>query len=158
MKDIIDVLPGLDLPVGEVTERLARMWESEATGSPSAFRASQMNVVIHFGWGVTAEEAQERFDALLTFAQRYPSRIIVLCTSHTITDGSMPAKLFSQCYIGESHREMCCCEALLLGCELCDAGGVGIRLGVECFDFFIEGFLLRFGLKNGGLQGVGGLQ
>ena len=27
----------------------------------------------------------------------------------------MRAKLFSQCYIGESHREMCCCEALLLG-------------------------------------------
>ena len=26
----------------------------------------------------------------------------------------MTAKLFSQCYIGSSHREMCCCEALLL--------------------------------------------
>ena len=26
----------------------------------------------------------------------------------------MESKLFSQCYIGESHREMCCCEALIL--------------------------------------------
>ena len=77
-----------------------------------------MNVVLHFGWEVTAEQAQERFNALLTFAQRYPSRIIVLCPSRAITDGSMRAKLFSQCYIGDSHREMCCCEALLLGYEL----------------------------------------
>lgn len=142
MKDIIDVLPGLDLPVGEVTERLARMWESEATGSPSAFRASQMNVVIHFGWGVTAEEAQERFDALLTFAQRYPSRIIVLCPSHTITDGSMRAKLFSQCYIGESHREMCCCEALLLGYQPEECGHLANQVSVwlesdlPCYHWF----------------------
>ncbi len=55
MKDLIDELPGLDLPVGEVTDRLELMWESDASGSPSAFRASQMNVVLHFGWDVTAE-------------------------------------------------------------------------------------------------------
>ena len=115
MPDLIDVLPGIDLPVGEVTHRLERMWESDATGSPSAFRASQMNVVLHFGREVSAEQATERFETLLKFAQRYPSRIIVLCPTRSITDGSMRAKLFSQCYIGDSHREMCCCEALLLG-------------------------------------------
>ncbi len=130
MKDLIDVLPGVDLPVGEVTNRLERMWESDASGSPSAFRASQMNVVLHFGWEVTAEEAQERFDALLTFAQRYPSRIIVLCPSRSITDGSMRAKLFSQCYIGESHREMCCCEALLLGYQPENCGYLGNQVSV----------------------------
>ncbi len=115
MKDLIEELPGIEMPVGQVTERLAKMWDGGSEGSPSAFRASQMNVVLHFGWEVTVEEAQARFDALLTFAQRYPSRIIVLCPSRQITDGSMRAKLFSQCYIGDSHREMCCCEALLLG-------------------------------------------
>jgi len=130
MKDLIDVLPGIDLPVGEVTSRLDRMWESDATGSPSAFRASQMNVVLHFGWGVTPEEAQERFDALLTFAQRYPSRIIVLCPSRVITDGSMRAKLFSQCYIGDSHREMCCCEALLLGYQPDNCGYLANQVSV----------------------------
>lgn len=130
MKDIIDVLPGLDLPVSEVTERLERMWESDASGSPSAFRASQMNVVLHFGWEVTADEAQERFDAVLTFAQRYPSRIIVLCPSRAITDGSMRAKLFSQCYIGDSHREMCCCEALLLGYQPENCGYLGNQVSV----------------------------
>lgn len=130
MKDLIDVLPGVELPVGEVTERLDRMWEGDVSGSPSAFRASQMNVVIHFGWEVTPEQAQARFDALLAFAQRYPSRIIVLCPSRSITDGSMRAKLFSQCYIGESHREMCCCEALLLGYEPENCGHLGNQVSV----------------------------
>jgi hypothetical protein len=130
MKDLIDELPGLDLPVGEVMDRLELMWESDALGSPSAFRASQMNVVLHFGWDVTVEQAQERFAALLTFAQRYPSRIIVLCPSRSITDGSMRAKLFSQCYIGDSHREMCCCEALLLGYEPDNCGYLANQVSV----------------------------
>lgn len=130
MKDLIDELPGLDLPVGEVTDRLELMWDSDSSGSPSAFRASQMNVVLHFGWDVTAEQAQERFTTLLTFAQRYPSRIIVLCPSRSIKDGSMRAKLFSQCYIGDSHREMCCCEALLLGYEPDNCGYLANQVSV----------------------------
>jgi hypothetical protein len=130
MQDLIDHLPGLDLPVSEVTDRLEHMWESDASDSPSAFRASQMNVVLHFGWEVTPDQAQARFDALLTFAQRYPSRIIVLCPSHSVSDGSMRAKLFSQCYIGESHREMCCCEALLLGYEPENSGYLGNQVSV----------------------------
>jgi glucose-6-phosphate dehydrogenase assembly protein OpcA len=130
MTDLIDVLPGIDLPVGEVTQRLERMWESDATGSPSAFRASQMNVVLHFGWEVSEEQATERFETLLKFAQRYPSRIIVLCPTRSITDGSMRAKLFSQCYIGDSHREMCCCEALLLGYQPDNCGFLANQVSV----------------------------
>ena len=130
MSDLIDILPGVELPVGEVTDRLAHMWESDAPGSPTSFRASQMNVVLHFGWEVTPEEATERFESLLKFAQRYPSRIIVLCPSHKITDGSMQAKLFSQCYIGDSNREMCCCEALLLGYEPDNCGFLSNQVSV----------------------------
>jgi hypothetical protein len=115
MADLINALPGIELPVGEVISRLASMWESGPSTSPTEFRASQMNVVLHFGLDVTDEEARERFDALIRFAQRYPSRIIVLCPSKTGHGGGMVSKLFSQCYIGASHREMCCCEALLLG-------------------------------------------
>lgn len=138
MKDLIDKLPGIELPVGEVTNRLEHMWEADGVtdstsagaGSPSAFRASQMNVVLHFGWEVTAAEAQERFDALLTFAQRYPSRIIVLCPTRGIEDGAMRAKLFSQCYIGDSHREMCCCEALILGYEPENSGFLANQVSI----------------------------
>jgi glucose-6-phosphate dehydrogenase assembly protein OpcA len=117
MAELINALPGIELPVGDVVNRLATMWESgpSSSSSPTEFRASQMNVVLHFGLDVTDEEARERFDSLIRFAQRYPSRIIVLCPSTTDTGGAMVSKLFSQCYIGASHREMCCCEALLLG-------------------------------------------
>lgn len=131
MKDLIEELPGIDLPVSEVTKRLQEMWQAEGTGgSPSEFRASQMNVVLHFGWEVSAAEAHARFESLIRFAQRYPSRIIVLCPSRASEDGVMRAKLFSQCYIGESHREMCCCEALILGYQPEDCGHLGNQVSI----------------------------
>ena len=130
MKDLIDSLPGLELPVSEVISRLESMWHSDTLDTSSAFRASQMNVVLHFGWKVTQSQAHERFDALLAFAQRYPCRIIVLCPTRSILDGSMRAKLFSQCYIGDSHREMCCCEALFLGYQPDDCGYLGNQVSV----------------------------
>ncbi len=130
MAELIDALPGVELPVGEVTGRLATMWEGGPSSSPSEFRASQMNVVLHFGLDVSPEEARERFEALLHFAQRYPSRIIVLCPTREVGDGSMSAKLFSQCYIGKSQREMCCCEALLLGYKSEDSGYLSNQVSV----------------------------
>jgi len=130
MPDLIDVLPGVKLPVAEVTERLTTMWEGDASSSPSEFRASQMNIVLHFGLDVTPEDARERFDTVIRFAQRYPSRIIVLCPTPEVEDGSMSAKLFSQCYIGESHREMCCCEALMLRYQSEDHGFLANQVSV----------------------------
>ncbi|MEM7792628.1 MAG: hypothetical protein AAF546_14580, partial [Verrucomicrobiota bacterium] len=130
MAKLIDTLPGIELPVSEVTRRLATMWEVETTSSLSEFRASQMNLVLHFGLDVSAEEARERFDTVIQFAQRYPSRIIILCPERDRKDGSMTAKLFSQCYIGESHREMCCCEALLLGYTSEDFGYLSNQVSI----------------------------
>ena len=130
MKDLIDSFPGLDLPVSEVISRLESMWNSDTLGAPSAFRASQMNVVLHFGWKVTHSQAHQRFNALLAFAQRYPCRIIVLCPTSSIVDGSMRAKLFSQCYIGDSHRETSCCEALFLGYQPDGCGYLGNQVSV----------------------------
>lgn len=94
------------------------------------FRASQMNVVLHFGLDVTQKEARDRFGALVRFAQRYPSRIIVLCPTRVDLDGAMESKLFSQCYIGESHREMCCCEALLLRYKSEDFGYLANQVSI----------------------------
>ena len=130
MKDLIEVLPGVDLPVAEVTKRLDEMWQGEGPVGETASRASQMNVVLHFGWSVTEEEAMDRFESLIAFAQRYPSRIIVLCPSATAEEGSMRAKLFSQCYIGASLREMCCCEALILGFRPDSCGYLGNQVSV----------------------------
>lgn len=114
MTETIDVLPGIDLPVGAISAELSKMWDGNQEEALSEFRASQMNLVLHLGRGVSPEQARERFDVAVRFAQRYPSRIIVLCPFIESVSG-MRAKLFSQCYIGDSHREMCCCEALLLG-------------------------------------------
>ena len=114
MLELIDSLPGIDLPVGAVSTELSKMWDGHNEEALSEFRASQMNLVLHFGKKVDRDEARKRFEIAVRFAQRYPSRIIVLCP-FLAEEEPMRAKLFSQCFIGESHREMCCCEALLLG-------------------------------------------
>lgn len=121
MTELIDILPGIKLPVGAVSEELSKMWEGNKETALSEFRASQMNLVLHFGRMVSPEEAKARFEVAVRFAQRYPSRIIVLCP-FTEDNQAMQAKLFSQCFIGDSHREMCCCEALILGFSSEDNG------------------------------------
>lgn len=118
MASIIDHLPGLRLPVADVTSFLSHMWNQDLdqrNADHSAFRASQMNLVLHFGLATPPEEARERFDTAVAFAQRYPCRIIVLCPE-TEASGEelLEGKLFTQCYIGEDLRSMCCCEALML--------------------------------------------
>jgi len=44
MTSVFDALPGLEVPVGGITQSLARLWEGEpadGVGAPSEFRASQ---------------------------------------------------------------------------------------------------------------------
>jgi hypothetical protein len=130
MADLIKAMPGEALPVAEVTDRLATMWDAGPEAGAAEFRASQMNVVLHFGLDVSNAEARERFDTLIRFAQRYPSRIIVLCPTLSISDGSMEAKLYSQCFIGDSHREMCCCEALMLAYKSEDSGYLANQVSI----------------------------
>lgn len=130
MAELITHLPGQELPVSAVGKRLRQMWDADGEASLSHFRASQMNIVLHFGFQVKPTEALEAFSALLRFVQRYPGRIIVLCPSEKREDGSMGAKLFSQCYIGPSQREMCCCEALMLAYEPEDCGHLANQVSV----------------------------
>jgi hypothetical protein len=119
MSTLFDALPGVVMPVAEVMKTLSRMWQNDAQpghDAPSAFRASQMNLVLQFGLSTSVEEAQGVFDQAITFAQVYPCRIVVLCPlkdSHQ--EMFLQSKLFSQCYIGLSARQMCCCEALVIG-------------------------------------------
>ena len=110
------------------------MWAGgdASESSPSEFRASQMNVVLHLGKEVKASDARVRFDGLIRFAQRYPSRIIVLCPRDSGSD-QMTAKLFSQCYIGSSHREMLLRALLLIQRRVQLSLQSGIHLaGVTC--------------------------
>jgi len=125
MSSLIESLPGMSLPVSEVTPTLASIWDSmmsERGEAMSEFRASQLNLILHFGLKTTPEEARQLFDTAVAFAQRYPCRIIVLCPQEeTVGVEAMTGKLFSQCYVGPQLRELCCCEALILGYHVDDA-------------------------------------
>ena len=102
MSELIDALPGIELPVSDVTQQLATMWDTGPQSGLTEARASQMNVVLHLGTRVQPAQALKRFEELIEFSHRYPCRIIVLCPKQNELDGSMQAKLFSQCYIGAS--------------------------------------------------------
>ncbi len=119
MGSIFDALPGVVMPIRDIPATLSRMWQVERVEgreAPSEFRASQMNLILHFGVATPPEEARAQFDTAIRFAQVYPCRIIVLCPESDLQPmGGMTGKLFSQCYIGSSQRKMCCCEALVLG-------------------------------------------
>ena len=115
---ILEKLPGIMMPVAEVNRQLGKMWHSEKEGSatPSEFRASQMNLILHFGMQTNPEDAEARFQEAISFSQRYPSRILVLCPENKHAgERFLEAKLFALCYIGDTPRSMCCCEALMLG-------------------------------------------
>jgi len=119
VKTLIDSLPGIEMPVGEIDRQL-RLLSGGSPGqkgdAPSDFRASQMNVVLHFGIKTAPAEARAQFDKVIQFAQRYPCRIVVLCPdSGSQSRGHLRGKLFAQCYIGRNHRSLCYCEALMVG-------------------------------------------
>lgn len=118
MSRIFDSLPGIEMPVKQVMETLSTMWEgTSGTGAADMeSRASQLNLILHFGLSTSPDEAKRIFESSIRFAQQYPCRIIVLCpadSGSTLT--GFQGKLFSECYIGKNLREICCCEALILG-------------------------------------------
>ncbi len=94
------------------------MWQSDAPDAelPTDFRASQMNLLLHFGKKVTPTEAREKFDIAVDFAQRYPCRIIIICTDTSADSSERPleAKFHSECFLGADLRKMCCVEVLML--------------------------------------------
>jgi glucose-6-phosphate dehydrogenase assembly protein OpcA len=117
MDNLFEALPGVDTPVGKVVSTLADIWEmnrEEAANAPSAFRASQMNLVLHFGLGTSAEEGHGCFQQALGFAKRHPCRILVLCPASEAGEVQVRAKVFAECHIGRSRQEMICCEAIIL--------------------------------------------
>ncbi len=117
-RSIFAALPGLEVPVHRIQDELAHMWEGApdyGKGEVAEYRASQMNVIIHFGRGTTADEALARFSGTLRFAQRYPCRVIALCPEDRGSEDSlMILKLFAECFVGKTQREKSCCEALIL--------------------------------------------
>jgi len=119
MKRLFDVLPGISMPVPEVTRQIAAMWREEDGSKelpPSNAHALQMNLIVHFGLETSEKEAKSIFDLSINFSQRYPCRIIVLCPEESTEDEiALEAKLFSQCFLRGELGDRCCCESLILG-------------------------------------------
>ena len=101
--------------VAEMLPALAREWNAEQAQPEMAVRASQMNLVLHFGAGVNAEAAQAQWEGALALAQRYPCRIIILCSDAEAAPAApWQGKLYLGCYVDEARKERRCCEVLSL--------------------------------------------
>lgn len=122
--EIYSKLPGIEVPVGDALLSLSDMWNapasSESSRAPSEFRASRMNMILHFGFDATPDEAYALFRSVIVFSRRYPCRIIALCPSkdENATGQGIICKIFSECYIGEGGDDMSCCEAIVFGYTL----------------------------------------
>ena len=112
MSEIFDALPGAEVPVGGIVEGFKRLWAD----SPAAeSRAVQLNLVLHLGRKCTPADGQAQFRHTLSFAQRYPCRVVVLCPEYaeTAPDG-MRAKIYAECFLGKSKTDTRCVEFVLL--------------------------------------------
>lgn len=122
MPDIYAALPGIEVKVGEISSALARMWTDksspEGANLPSVpdARAMQANLVLHFGFDSTPEDAVSQFRTVVRFAARHPSRVVVLCPRRNDEGGSaeIRAKVYGECFLGKSREDSRCCEFVLL--------------------------------------------
>lgn len=122
MPSIFDVLPGIEVPVGEISKRLARMWSDTAAEGGTApdaddAKATQVNFVLHLGYQTKAEDAAAQFQTLVKFSRRYPCRTVVLCPQSEAEDkGGMEirAKIYGECHFGKSKNDKRCVEFVML--------------------------------------------
>lgn len=120
MSAIFDALPGIDVPVGEISKSLAAMWATTAASGAPALeaddaKATQVNFVLHLGLRTTAEDAARQFQIVVAFSKRYPSRIVVLCPQADDSgETEMRAKIFAECHLGKSKSDKRCVEFVML--------------------------------------------
>lgn len=119
---VYDALPGVETPVPDLLSALAAVWDADPgstgpRGEPSGFRASQMNLVLHFGLDATPAQARSAFETAIEFSRRYPCRIIALCP-RTSGGGDLAAKIFCECFLGASAGDLTCTEAIILSYPL----------------------------------------
>jgi len=120
MSVIFDALPGLEVPVGAIAKSLGEMWRAPAApeGAPLASddaKATQVNFVLHLGFGTTPEDALVQFRTAVRFSQRCPSRIVVLCPMVRETAAKdMRAKIYGECHLGRSKGDKRCVEFVML--------------------------------------------
>jgi len=122
MPSIFNALPGMAVPVGEISQSLAAMWSDTAAGGGPApavddAKATQVNLVLHLGFQTTEEDAANQFQTAVKFSRRYPSRIVVLCPMAVEDDkggSEMLAKIYAECHLGKTKQDKRCVEFVML--------------------------------------------
>jgi hypothetical protein len=120
MSAVFNALPGIEVPVGAITKSLDKMWsDTAAAGGPApeaeAGKATQVNFVLHLGFGTTPTDAIEQFQTAVRFSRRYPCRAVVLCPRPPEdTSTEMRAKVYGECHLGKSKGDTRCCEFVML--------------------------------------------
>jgi len=120
MAKIFDALPGIEVPVGSIAKSLADWWRDTADhGGPAPaaddVKATQVNFVLHLGFGTSIEDAVRQFGTAVLFSKRAPCRVVVLCPL-PMEDPSteMRAKIYGECHLGKTKGDTRCCEFVLL--------------------------------------------
>ena len=120
MPEIFNALPGLEVPVGAISKSVSQMWSDIAASGRAApasddVKAMQLNLVLHFGFATSEQDALEQFQTVLRFSQRYPSRVVVLCPlkdDKGVTE--LRAKVYGECFLGKSKGDTRCVEFVML--------------------------------------------
>ncbi len=121
MPTVFNALPGIEVPAGLINKSFADMWTSAAAGgrpSPASdyTKATQINLVIHLGFGTTCEDAAAQFQVAVNFSRRYPCRVVILCPlplDDTSTD-RIRAKIYGECHLGKTKGDTRCVEFVAL--------------------------------------------
>src|SRR5476649_1347972 len=120
MPAIFEALPGIEVPVGSISKRLAEMWEATAAdGKPAPdaddAKATQVNFVLHLGLNTTKEDALVQFQHVVDFSRRYPSRIVVLCPrGEDNGETDLRSKIYGECFLGKTKSDKRCVEFVML--------------------------------------------
>lgn len=120
MSDVFNTLPGIEVPVAGICNALANMWSDKAAeggAAPAAdeVKATQVNFILHLGFGTTPEDALVQFRAAVDFSSRYPSRVVVLCpVRDACAEPWIRAKIYGECFLGKSKGDTRCCEFVIL--------------------------------------------
>jgi Glucose-6-phosphate dehydrogenase subunit len=112
MPEVFDALPGVEVPVGGISDGFSRLW---ADTPAKESRAVQLNLVLHFGRNTQPADALAQFATTRLFAQRYPCRVVVLCPDYdAAAPAAIRAKIYGECFLGKSPGDMRCVEFVLL--------------------------------------------
>jgi len=112
MAELFDALPGQEVPVGGIAAGFRNIWaDTPAKDS----RAVQLNLVLHLGRNSSAADAVLQFQHTLSFARRYPCRVVLLCPDYDESSPpEMRAKVYGECFFGKARNDTRCVEFVIL--------------------------------------------